>query len=73
MLQDVASHYISELECLKTLRTTALKSPSRNYPKKSKYKFETKFTLMQRCKPERILQDVEHPVKVHQPSCRCEG
>ena len=42
MLQDVASHYVSELECLKTLRTTALKSPSRNYPKKSKYKFETK-------------------------------
>ena len=42
MLPDVVSHYISELECLKTLRTTALKSPSRNYPKKSKYKFETK-------------------------------
>ena len=42
MLQDVASHYISELECLKTLRTTALKSSSRNYPKESKYKFETK-------------------------------
>ena len=42
ILQDVASHYISELGCLTTLRTTALKSPSRNYPKKSKYKFETK-------------------------------
>ena len=36
MLQDVASHYISELGFLTTLRTTALKSPSRNHPKKSK-------------------------------------
>ena len=42
MLQDVAIHYIPELGCLTTLRTNALKSSSRNYPKKSKYKFETK-------------------------------
>ena len=55
MLQDVASHYISELECLKTLRTTALKSPSRNYPKRSKYKFETKI----------------HPCNVASPSVSC--
>ena len=41
MLQDVASLYISELGCLTTLRTNALKSSSRNYPNRSKYKLET--------------------------------
>ena len=73
MLQDVASHYISELGCLTTLRTTALKSPSRNYPKKSKHKFETKKSLLHRCKPEHILQNVKHPVTGASTPCRCEG
>ena len=60
MLQNVASHYTLELGCLTALRTNALKYSSRNYPKIRNTSSKQKFTV-QRCKPERILQDVQHP------------
>ena len=51
MLQDVARHCISKSGCQTTSRTTASKSPSRNYSKKSKSSFK-EFSPLQRCKPE---------------------
>ena len=51
MLQDVARHYISESGGQTISRTTASKSPSRNYSKKSKSSFK-EFSPLQRCKPE---------------------
>ena len=73
MLQDVASHYISELGCLTTLRTTALKSPSRNYPTKSKYKFETKIHSCNVASPSISCKTRNTLLQVHQPPCRWEG
>ena len=51
MLQDVARHYISESGGQIISRTTASKSPSRNYYKKAKSSFK-EFSPLQRCKPE---------------------
>ena len=66
MLQDVASHYISELGRLTTLRTTALKSPSRNYPIKSKYKFETKIHSCNVASPSVSCKTCNILLQVHQ-------
>ena len=67
MLQDVASHYISGLGCLTTLRTIALKSPSRNYPKKSKYKFETKIHSCKVASSSVSCKTCNTLLQVHQP------
>ena len=67
MLQDVASHYISELGCLTTLRTIALKSPSRNYHKNSKYKFETKIHSCNVASPSVSCKTCNTLLQVHQP------
>ena len=66
MLQDAASHHTSELGCLTTLRTNALKSPSRNYPEKSKYNFETKIHSCNDASPSVPCKKCNTLLQVHQ-------